>query len=253
MMQYTKDNIRVYLQPAFLICVLVLAGAGFGMSVVMKKLGIIFDKEPLPLKKSLELLDQGNLAPYKVVLPKLKIKNNEILKALDTEDYIQWVLEDTEQAAESPVKECLLFITYYQLPDRVPHVPEECWTGGGYQKLRSENVTLKIKNNANFEAEIPAKYLVFGPAKANLWQSNIRIPNLYFFRVNGQYAGGREEARIALNKNLFSKYSYFCKVELVFNRSSVTPSKEEAVSAGEKLLAVILPILEQEHWPGWER
>jgi hypothetical protein len=76
---------------------------------------------------------------------------------------------------------------------------------------------------------------------------------LYFFKVNGQYAGSREEARIALNKNLFGKYSYFCKVELVFNVSSVAPSKEEAVAASEKLLAVILPILEQEHWPDWER
>jgi hypothetical protein len=114
-------------------------------------------------------------------------------------------------------------------------------------------VTFEINNNAGFEVDIPAKYLVFGPKKANLWQSSIRIPNLYFFKVNGQYAGSREEARITLNKNLFGKYSYFCKVELVFNKSSTAPSKEEAVSAGEKLLAVILPILEQEHWPDWEK
>ena len=46
-MSNTTDNIRVYLQPAFLICVLVLAGAGAGMSVAMKKLGIIFEKEPI--------------------------------------------------------------------------------------------------------------------------------------------------------------------------------------------------------------
>ncbi|MHC4555900.1 MAG: hypothetical protein ACYTFW_04415 [Planctomycetota bacterium] len=252
-MRDTRDDIRVYLQPAFLICVLVLAAAGAGMSVTMKKLGIIFEKEPLPLKKSLELLDERNLAPYKVVLPKLKIQNKEILKALGTEDYIQWILEDTEQAANSSVKECLLFITYYKLPDRVPHVPEECWTGGGFQKLRSEAVIFEISNDAGFEAKIPAKYIVFGSKKVNLWQSNIRIPNLYFFKINGQYAGSREEARIALNKNLFGKYSYFCKVELVFNRSSVAPSKEEAVAASEKLLAVILPILEQEHWPDWEK
>ena len=52
-MHDTRDDIRVYLQPAFLICVLVLAAAGAGMSVTMKKLGIVFKKEPLPLKKSL--------------------------------------------------------------------------------------------------------------------------------------------------------------------------------------------------------
>jgi hypothetical protein len=248
-----NNDIRVYLQPAFVICVLVLAAAGASMSVTMKKLGIILQKEPLPLKKSLELLDEGNLAPYKVVLPKLKIQNEEILKALGTKDYIQWILEDTEQPANSPVKECLLFITYYELPDRVPHVPEECWTGGGYQRLVRESVTFDIDNHVDFKAKVPGKYLVFVPKNVSLWQSDVRIPNLYFFKVNGQYAGSREEARVVLNQNLFGKYSYFCKVELVFGRNSAAPSKEEAVAASEKLLAVILPILEEEHWPDWEK
>jgi len=251
MMSNTKDYIRGYLQPAFLICVLVLAVAGAGMSVTMKKLGIVFKKEPLPLKKSLEGLDEKDLTPYKVVL-KQKIQDSDTLKALGTDDYIQWILEDTEQAAGSPIKEFLLFVTYYRLPDRVPHVPEECWTGGGYQKLGSEAVTFKINDGKGFDTNVPAKYLIFAPKKTGLWQAGERIPNLYFFKVNGQYAGSREEARIALNKNLFGRNSYFCKVELVFNRSSVAPSKEQAVEASEKLLKVILPILEREHWPDWK-
>ena len=251
-MRDTKDDMRVYLQPAFFICVLVLAAAGAGMSVTMKKLGIVFKKEPLPLKKSLESLDERDLTPYKVV-SKQKIQNADTLKALGTDDYIQWVLEDTEQVANSPVKEFLLFITYYKLPDRVPHVPEECWTGGGYQKLGSEAVAFEINNGEDFDTNVPAKYLVFGPKKTGLWQAGERIPNLYFFKVNGQYAGHREEARLALNKNLFGKSSYFCKVELVFNRSSIAPSKEQAVAASEKLLTVILSILEHEHWPDWKK
>ena len=252
MMKYETKNIRVYAQPAFLICALVLATGGAGMSMTMKRLGIILKKEPLPLRKSLELLDEGSLSPYRIVPPKLRIENKEVLKALGTSDYIQWVLEDSEEPAGSPVKRCLLFVTYYRLPDRVPHVPEECWTGGGYRKLRSEGVTFEIDDDIGFEANISAKYLVFGPKKTSLWQNRVRIPNLYFFRVNGKYAGSREEARIALNKNLFGESSYFCKVELVFNKSSAVPGKEAAVRASEKLLAVILPILEREHWPKWE-
>jgi len=252
MMKYETMNIRVYAQPAFLMCALVLAAGGAGMSMTMKRLGIILKKEPLPLRKSLELLDEGSLSPYRIVPPKLRIENKEVLKALGTSDYIQWVLEDSEEPPGSPVKRCLLFITYYRLPDRVPHVPEECWTGGGYRKLRSEGVTFEIDDDIGFEANISAKYLVFGPKKTSLWQNRVRIPNLYFFRVNGKYAGSREEARIALNKNLFGESSYFCKVELVFNKSSAVPGKEAAVRASEKLLAVILPILEREHWPKWE-
>jgi hypothetical protein len=244
-----KDNIRVYLQPAFVICALVLAVSGIGMSVTMKHLGIVLKKDPLPLKRSLEFLDEVDLTPYRVVPPKLKITNPEILKTLGTKDYIQWIMEDTEQPTTSPVKACLLFITYYPLPDRVPHVPEECWTGGGYQRLGSEDVRLNIHTTGNEKINIPAKYLVFGPKKTNLWEDNIRVPNVYFFRVNGHYAGSREEARIALNKNLFSKHSYFCKVELVFNTGSTAPSKTEAIEASEKLLAVILPVLKRNHWP----
>ncbi len=249
-MRDTICDIRVYLQPAFLVCVLVLAGAGAGMSVTMKKLGIIFEKESLPLKKSLELLDERSLAPYKVV-SKQKIANTDTLKALGTEDYIQWELEDTEQATNSPVRSCVLFVTYYELPDRVPHVPEECWTGSGYQRLGRESVTFEIDNNVDFKAKVPAKYLVFGSKTTNLLQSSVRIPILYFFKVNGQYAGSREEARIALNRNIFRKSSYFSKVELAFNQTCVALGKEEVVVAAEKLLAVILPILEAEHWPDW--
>jgi len=246
------NNCKVYLQPAFVICVLVLAIAGGGMSFATKKLGIVFEKEPMPLKKSLWLLDEGNLDPY-VVVSKEKIEDADTLKALGTEDYIQWVMQDTEQAVESPVRECLLFITYYGLPDRVPHVPEECWTGGGYQKLGSDAVTLAIDDHAGFEVKVPAKYLVFGPKKAGSLHSDVRIPNVYFFKVNGQYAGSREDARFVLNKNLFGKASYFCKVELVFNRSPVAPGKEDTVEAGERLLAVVLPILAREHLPDWEK
>lgn len=242
-------HIRVYLQPAFLICVAVLAIAAAGMSIAIKRFGVYLQKEPLPLKKSLDLLDEKQLAPYKVT-EKHKITNEQILKELGTEDYIQWILEDSKAAVDSAVKKCMLFITYYRLPDRVPHVPEECYTGGGYQRLATDSVTFEI-NKPGFQRKIQGKYLVFSSTKSNFWQSSGKFPVLYFFKVNGEYAGSRDEARITLNKNLFHKHSYFCKVELVFNQGFIAPSKEQAVAAGEKLLAVILPILEREHWPDW--
>jgi hypothetical protein len=246
-----KSNMRVYLQPAFLLCVLVLVLAGGSMSIAIKSFGVYLKKEPLPLRKSLELLDESNLMPYKIIPPKLKIEDKEVLESLGTEDYIQWIMEDTEAPLNSDVKKFMLFVTYYKLPDRVPHVPEECYAGGGYQRLASDNVTLEINNKNGFNKSIPGKYLVFGGTKADLWRNSKKFPVLYLFRVNGEYAGSREEARIALNKNLFHKNSYFSKVEIVFNQSSVAVSKENAIMTSEKLLAVILPVLEKEHWPEW--
>ena len=73
----------IYMQPAFLICAVVLAVAGSGMSIAIKSFGVYLKKEPLPLKKPLELLDEKGLAPYKVV-SKDRIENKEMVKALGT-------------------------------------------------------------------------------------------------------------------------------------------------------------------------
>jgi len=245
----------IYMQPAFLICAVVLAVAGSGMSIAIKSFGVYLKKEPLPLKKPLELLDEKGLAPYKVV-SKDRIENKEIVKALGTEDYIQWVLEDLDVAADSAVRKCSLFITYYELPDpRVVHVPDECYMGVGYQRLVFDGVLLEV-NKEGIEERLSAKYLVFGGADSKQWVRETKFSVLYLFNVNRRYKGSRETARVVLNRNLRSKYSYFCKVEWKFFNTrfgqAIYPSKEEAIAASQKLLSVILPILEKEHWPVME-
>lgn len=208
-------------------------------------------KEPLFLKKSLDLLDENDLSPYEVI-SKTKISNQETVESLGTQDYIQWILEDTDVVIGSTVRRCQLFITYYGLSDRVPHVPEECYTGGGNQRLASDSVIFEIKIN-NTIRNIPARYLVFAGTNTNYLSMDVRFPVLYLFNVNESYANSRDEARFALNKRIFSKYSYFSKVEWKFFNirfgKPVYPSKEEAINASKKLLSVILPILEKEHWP----
>jgi hypothetical protein len=242
----TNKIIRSYLQPAFLICAAVLVLSGIVMPKPVKK-------EPLPLKKSLDLLDEDEkaLAPYKP-MKKTEIQNQEVLENLGTQDYIQWILEDTDAAVDSAVHKCQLFITYYDLPDRVPHVPEECYTGGGHQRLASDSVTFEI-NKEGVTEKIPARYLVFASTSSNYWGMDTKFPVLYLFNVNEVYANSRDNARFALNKNIFSKYSYFSKVEWKFFNirlnKPIYPSKEEAIAASQKLLNVILPILEKEHWP----
>lgn len=235
---------KSYLQAPFLICIAVFILSGIVMPQPIKK-------EPLPLKKSLDLFDESALAPYKV-LSKHEILNREILESLGTEDYIQWILEDSEVAVDSPVRKCSLFITYYDLPDRVPHVPEECYTGGGHQRLTSDRMTFEI-NKEGVTETIPARYLVFARSSSNYWGMDTKFPVLYLFNVNDVYASSREDARFALNKKLFSKYSYFSKVEWKYFNTrfgkTIYPSKEDAITATQKLLNVILPILEKEHWP----
>lgn len=254
MIQNKKSNIRVYLQPAFLICVAVLTISASAMSIVIRRFNIYLKKEPMPLKKSLDLLNENDLIPYKVI-SKPKIENEEVVKELGTEDYIQWTLEDPEVEATSPVRLCTLFITYYKLPDRVPHVPDECYVGVGNQRIGADNVVFQVNKNGK-KQEISGRYVVFSTSTADYWAAGTKFPVLYLFNVNGEYKGNRESARLTLNKNIRGKYSYFSKIEWKFFNmkfgAMVYPSKTEAIAASEKFLSKILPILERDHWPDWE-
>lgn len=245
-----RRPLATYFQPAFVLCAAVLALAAGGMSVATKRLGLYLKKEPLPLKKSLDEMDAAKLAPYRVTA-KQKIENEQIVKSLETEDYIQWVLEDPNQPLRSPLREVLVFVTYYRRPDRVPHVPEECYTGGGYQRLSTDAVEFRI-GGPDGRRVVPGRYLRFDKKAGDISLTPQQFPVLYLFRVNGEYAGSRDDARMALNKNIFRKHSYFSKVELVFNQSLAAPAKADVIEAGERLLSVLLPVLEQDHWPETE-
>lgn len=249
------QSLKLYLQPAFLICAVVLAVGAAGMSLAIKSFGLYLKKEPLALNKTLDLLDAGGLGDYKVI-SKDKITNDDVLKSLGTNDYIQWVLEDTQADEDSPSRKCMLFITYYGLPDRVPHVPEECYAGSGNQQLASSDMDLKVRKN-DADNDIPVRYLVFSRANANFWQNDIKFPVMYLFHVNGEYVNSRDGVRFELGRNIRRKYSYFSKVEWNFFNNSMAgkiyPDKQQSVTASEKLLSTILPILEKEHWPNWQK
>jgi len=267
-----KSIIKPYTQPAFLICIVVLAIAGTSKEIVVEWSGAHLKKLALPLKKPLAILDAGALAPYEVI-NKHKIANKDVLEQLGTDEYIQWELVDTEADELSRVRYCSLFITYYTGNlDQVPHVPEECYAGGGSQRVGTESVSVDVEGLVEVPAispvsepahesgaakRIKARYVVFIGQGSNIWQAQSKYGVLYFFKTNGAYAGSRTEARAIIGRNLFGKYSYFSKVEWKFYGGGpggkVFPDKAEAIEASEKLLSVVLPVMERDHWPDWAR
>ena len=251
-----------------MICVLLLAAAGSSMSMVKSYFRIKRIKLPIPLKKPLDFMNETALGSYKVV-DKKEIENPDVVKQLGTEKYIQWVLEDTQVDSDSPVRFCLLFITYYTgTTEQVWHTPEECYFGAGNIKYSADNHTYKVSfgdetarrqkggGKETKVKDIPVRCVVFGTKHTGLWQAEARFPVFYTFGVNGDYAGGRTSVRIKMEMNLTAKYSYFSKVEWQFYNSqfgtSIYPNKQEAVEANQKLLSIILPVLERDHWPDWE-
>jgi hypothetical protein len=270
-----KFSMKTYFQPSFLLCVAVLAGAGVSKKAILDYTGAKLNKLPIPLKKPFDLMDEAALRPYKVV-EKTKIENKDIQDELGTDMYIQWVLEDTVAAPTSPTKLCSLFITYYTgNPDRIPHVPEECFVGGGYEEIAGERGTLELdlefdlgqshvtadrdpslaQGQSGLSRRLRARYLVFAPKSSVMWGKTSKFARMYFFKVNDSYASNRIETQKVMYQNVLGKYSYFCKVEWGFSAGAaggnVSADKEEIALASEKLFSVLLPILERDHWPDW--
>ena len=252
--------LKNYNQPAFLICLTVLLITGVGMNAAVKWAGIYFMKLPLELQKPLDQLDKTALVPYKVVRER-KIANKDVLESLGTEMYIEWYLEDPQASANSPTRFCSLFITYYTGdPDPVPHVPEECYVGAGNRRDISDVVIFDLSDiktseneNNNIPPKINSRYLEFVRDSSSVLSPESRYSVMYFFKTNGAYCATRTETRAILGGNLFSKYSYYSKVEISFSGrnygGSFYPTKHEAIKACEKLLSVLLPELEKHHWP----
>ncbi|MDD5134459.1 MAG: hypothetical protein PHP01_03490 [Phycisphaerae bacterium] len=246
-----------YLQAPFLITVIILAAFAGGMSYYKSRYGVNFIKKAIPLKAPFDLLDEKLLKPYKV-LDKARIDNKDVLESLGTEEYLQWFVEDTTVNEMSPVRHCSVFITYYTgNPDQVPHVPEACYTGAGSQVQEKFSLDMNIGDvnvpDMPKDGKIPAVGLIFSEKSSDIWQSSAKFPVIYFFKVNGQYKGGRTAVRLALG-DLTSEYSYFSKVEIKFyNARGLYPDKEQAIEATGKLLKVLLPVLERYHWPDWNR
>jgi hypothetical protein len=249
-----NQKIKPFLEPAFLTCASILFVAALGMSATIKIAGAKLVKLPIPLQKSFDDLDEKALEPYKVI-NKDKIHNKDIVEALGTRDYIQWILEDPTVDDTNPAKYCSLFLTYYTgNPDQVPHVPEECYLGGGKQPLRQPaDIFIPITFNGK-QTEIPVRSLLFGE-KSTYSSSGLSV--VYFFKVNGEYAPNRDSARRVLQTNLLGKYSYFSKVEWrFFNRTAsgdIYPDDKSLAEASRKLLSKLVPLLEKNHWPDWEK
>ena len=241
-----------YLKASFLVCIAVLLVAASTKAIIIKQLGVKLIKLPINLQTPFDDFDENALKPYEVV-NKRKIQNREILESLGTEEYLQWVLKDSDAELSSPIRFCSLFITYYTgNPDMVPHVPDECYQGAGneFQSGQTLSVELPEQGKVGFQS------IKFRQTNQDSLQGSVNFSVQYLFHANGQYCQSRTETRTTLF-DWFSRYSYFCKVEWKFFGQDafgpIYPDKEQTLEASSKLLSVLLPEMEKNHWPNWEK
>ncbi len=186
-------------------------------------------------------------APYRLQYA-VEIKS-EVLDSLGTDQYIQWTLVDDSQP-EDARNLLQLFVTYYTgAPDQVPHVPEECYVGGGGYAVSRETL-VEVPLPALGEQET-VRVKVLDMESPSSLATGTKIV-MYVFHTNGEFCPDRNCVRSAM-ASLLERHAYFSKLELTFGMRDALPSREQAIEAGKRFLGVVIPILVRDHWPDWDK
>jgi len=233
---------RKFLTPHFLVAAVILLAAAILIGPVAWSMNFQQGKAAIPLRKPLSAMDVDRLRPYRVV-ERITL-DAPVLDALGTDQYINWRLQDTSLPPGEPLHDILLFITFDTGGQNlVPHVPDECRLGAGYQPARPhENREIRI--DGELRREIPLRVCTF--VKTAVFQKDEQTV-VYLFHANGDFASTREEVRMAFNDPR-DHFAYFSKVEVSFPRAS----REQSVEGAARLLSKLLPILVSDHLPDFE-
>lgn len=236
---------RVVTRP-FLIAVVMLAITGGLAGPAANWLGIKQSKKTLPLKAMLTTLGEEAIAPYRVI--NRYVLPPEVVEALGTRDYIYWQLVDTSVEKGDPLQHATLFVTYYSGgSNMVPHTPDACFTGTGYEIAQPhENITLAMPAlGEHGEAKpIPVRLCTF--MKTAVFDHE-KVSVLYTFGCNGRFAATRHLVRVLVHDPT-NTYAYFSKVEISFPGAT----RAQSVEGGRKLLNIVLPVLKERHWPDFD-
>jgi len=232
-------------RPTFVVCTVILLLSALGLEATVRFLGLEFRKRPVPLRQPFRQFDFAQLGP-EYQLEETYAISAEGLQELGTDEYLSCTLRDTRRPPTDPLSHVNVLITYYTGdPDQVPHVPDVCYLGGGFQQLGSEKLSLTVPELGSAGENIPLRQLKFGK---QVFGARQEATVLYLFCANGQYECDREKLRLILG-NPFARYAYFSKVELSFPS---THDADRAGSLGLEALAKLLPVLVRDHWPDWE-
>ncbi len=239
----------------FWVCVVLLGLAAVGVQVLPGMLNVYLRKEPVPLKSPLALLDLRKLEPRYTRHPdtdRIPPMSDEMVESLGTEEYLVVYLRDTTVPVTASTSVAHLFVTYYTgKPDMVPHVPDECFRAGGYNKLRAYTAPVNAVGVGAPDDEIAVRVVDFEASPGrSLSGSSARLSVLYFFHANGTYVTTRNGVR-ANALNPFQRYAYYAKIEMSFfagNGRGGNASAEESLAAAGPLLEALLPVLFEDHF-----
>jgi len=242
--QATSANPRTgLLNGPFIVAVVLLGAAAILAGPVASFMDFQQGKAALPLKKPLSAMDVDGLLPYRVV--QRQVLESVVVDALGTDQYINWVLEDTSVPTADPLRVAHLFVTYDTGGvNLVPHTPDECRLGAGYQPAQPhENVEVNVPHLAPDLASIPIRLCTF--VKTAVFNRE-EVSVVYTFHCDGRFVATRSGVRLLIN-DLTDRYAYFSKVEVSFPQAT----REQSLQGAAKLLDRLLPVLVRDHFPDY--
>lgn len=228
----------------FAIAVLVLGLAAILTGPVATSMKLKQSKEALPLRLPLAMLDEDSLGPYR--LRQRNTLDSVVVEALGTDQYMNWTLEDTDLSPNDPLRNVILFVTYYTGGSNlVPHTPDVCYLGAGYSPGQPhENKLIDIRSLQSNVSQIPIRVCTF--IKTAIF-NNKPVTVIYTFMCNGKFVNTRTAVRLLIN-DLTDTYAYFCKVEVSFPRAD----RAQSIEGAKKIFESVLPVFIENHWPDFE-
>ncbi len=152
-----------------------------------------------------------------------------------------------------PFARVSLHVAYYTgSVDTVPHIPDRCMLGAGFEMSRRETVVLPLPagTSPDIAAEgLPVSFAAFEDPREGANRSVNRVA--YFFHVNGDY---EHDAITGVRKrlqNLFETHAYFAKIEISSTGPSGLTPDAEAGEAMTRFLSEALPEIEA-ILPDWQ-
>jgi len=202
-------------------------------------------KKAIPLKAPLDELKASELAPYRVI--DRAVLAPAILEALGTDRYLHWTLEDTSLPANDPLRIANLFVTFYTGGiNLVPHTPDVCYLGSGYEAARPhENMEADMPTLGAAHQHVPFRVCTF--AKSAVFDRR-EFTVVYTFFANSRFAATRNRVRVLVN-DLHHAHAFFSKVEVGFPGAG----REQSVVGARRLFEKVLPVLLRDHWPDPEQ
>jgi len=231
------------LSPPFLVAVGLLVAAAVLAGPLADMMGYTKIKKALELKADFSTLNTSAIGPYEVV--DRRVHQPSIIEALGTDTYLSWTLKDTSLPAGDPLEFAVVDVTYYSGGHNlVPHTPDVCVRGAGYQLAEAQNLAIEVPSLGSEHSPVPVRICTF--EKTSIFEGE-QFSVLYTFFCNGHFVALRTEVRLLI-LDPTDMYAFFSKVEVNFPQA--TP--EQTIEGARKLLGYLAPVLIRDHWPDFQ-